>query len=206
MSRPWTSAWAASPPLRVLAKIEDKQIQVSGHTDDIVPAIDDAQYETGKGPCLDAYRHGGVNRIEFTSEDTRWPEFSRAAAAAGVRSTLSLPMRVGDEQVGALNLYSSTPDRFSETHQRLGLMFAEQAAVAIANTEMFLRVRVMSSQLEEALKSRDVIGQAKGILMATRKITDDAAFECLRAASQHRNVKLRDIADEVARTGALSDE
>jgi GAF domain-containing protein len=174
-----------------------------GHTADLVPAIDETQYETGKGPCLDAYRHGEVNRIDSTSEDSRWPEFSKVAARAGVRSTLSLPMRIGDERVGALNLYSSTPARFSEAHERLGAMFAEQAAVAIANTEMFLTAREMSSQLEEALKTRDVIGQAKGIIMEREKITADEAFDILRTASQRRNVKLRALAEEVARTGAL---
>ena len=81
-------------------------------TDPSAPHIDTAQYDTGKGPCLDAFRHGQEFRIEDTRLETRWPEFAAAAAAGGVLSTLSLPLVVGRGSLGALNLYSYTVSAF----------------------------------------------------------------------------------------------
>ena len=175
----------------------------AGHTDDVIIPIDLAQYGSDSGPCVDAYRYATVCRVDCTETDDRWPEFSRAAAKVGVLSALSLPLQVGGEHVGALNLYSTRPKRFDDEHERLGAIFAEQAAVAIANTDMYTRVRMLTDQLQEALQTRDVIGQAKGILMAQRGVDADTAFDLLRRASQRRNVKLRHVAEDVTRTGRL---
>src|SRR4051812_38628281 len=81
-------------------------------THPVAPEIDQAQYETGRGPCLDAYRGGEVQRIRSTITDERWPEFSQLAAEHGILSTLSLPMGVAERTIGALNLYSLVEDGF----------------------------------------------------------------------------------------------
>ncbi len=101
-------------------------------THDLVREIDARQYETGVGPCLDAFRHGQVFRIDSVDEDRQWPLFSAAAAARGVRSTLSLPMVAGPDSVGALNLYSRTDMAFTDDAVTLGMQFATQAALVLA--------------------------------------------------------------------------
>src|SRR5665213_2333287 len=101
-------------------------------TDPEAPEIDTAQYESGSGPCLEAARTGLALQIADTTTETRWPEFCKQASAHRVRSTLSLPLVVGDTALGALNLYSYKPFGFSE--HATALVFAAQAAVVLANS------------------------------------------------------------------------
>jgi len=166
-------------------------------TDPEAPEIDVAQYEAGSGPCLDAFRTSSVLRIADTTVDTRWPELCAQAAAAGVRSTLSLPLVVGDTALGALNLYSHRQNGF--TDQSTALVFAAQAAVVLANSQAYWAAHNLSVQLENALTTRAVIEQAKGILMATHRCSAEQAFEILRTESNNANRKLRDVASDVIR-------
>ena len=140
--------------------------------------------------------------ISETAE--RWPEFTAAAAEAGIRSILSVPL-VAQRPLGALNLYSRTAEGYDETAEETAVLFSEQAAVACANAEVYWRTYSLTEHLREALESRDVIGQAKGILMVRRGCTPDTAFEALRKVSQHRNIKLRQIAEQVVYHGDLDD-
>ena len=123
------------------------------------------------------------------------------AAAEGVTGMYSVPLRVADRTVGAINLYSMR-QTFSEEDQHLAESFAGQAAVAVANADAYHQARELAHHLEEALKSRDVIGQAKGIIMERERVTADQAFEMLRKVSQARNTKLRELAEQVVLTGA----
>ena len=167
--------------------------------------LDSAQYRSEKGPCLQAYSVRQVVRGTISESADRWPEFTTAAAKAGVRSVLAVPLVANEQPLGALNLYSETAGSFGETDEETAVLFSEQAAVACANAEVYWRTYSLTEHLREALESRDVIGQAKGILMARRGCTPDAAFEALRKVSQHRNIKLRDIAEQVVYLGDLED-
>jgi GAF domain-containing protein len=173
-------------------------------TDPTSPQIDSAQYETGIGPCLDAFRYQQVFRIKSTPEDEQWRAFSQAAAEHGIMSTMSLPLGVRDKGIGALNLYSKQPAAFSEKDEELGLMFATQASVALANAQLYASAYRMTQQLQEALTSRAVIDQAKGILMGQHRISADEAFNVLRTKSQNENRKLRELAQELV-DGARQD-
>lgn len=166
-------------------------------TDDEAPEIDSAQYETGIGPCLDAFRHREVFRIDETTKDDCWPSFSEAAAAYGVHSVLSLPLVAKHEGVGALNLYSRSPNAFSDDGVALGSQFAAQAAIVIANAHAYWDARELSEQLGEAMRSRATIEQAKGVLMGAQRCSPDDAFQILVRASQRENRKLRDIATQI---------
>jgi GAF domain-containing protein len=166
-------------------------------TDPTAPEIDQAQYETGEGPCLDAYRHQRVFVIESTEEDGPWPAFRAAAAARGIRSTLSLPLMVDDRSVGAMNLYAETPHAFGPDHQETGMLFASQAATVLANAQAYWDAFSLSERLGEAMRSRAVIEQAKGMLMAAQHCDENQAFELLVRASQRENVKLREIAGRI---------
>jgi GAF domain-containing protein len=166
-------------------------------TDRTSPEIDAAQYETGSGPCLDAFRHQRVFRIDSTADDDRWREFSRAAAEHGMRSTISLPLGVRGNGIGALNLYSRRPAAFSDEAEHDGMLFAAQASVALANAQLYDSAYRMTQQLQEALISRAVIDQAKGMLMQEYGIGGEEAFERLRKQSQQQNRKLRELAQEL---------
>lgn len=135
-------------------------------TNEVAGRIDATQYEVNSGPCLDAYRRQVVNRIESTDSDERWPEFSRAANAEGVLSTLSLPLIVGGDGLGALNLYSEDESGFDEVDVQMGTIFASHASVTLANARAYWANEELRRNLEIALETRGVIDQAKGILMA----------------------------------------
>jgi GAF domain-containing protein len=173
-------------------------------TDPEAPNIDAAQYESGSGPCLDAFRYSLVYRIENMSTDTRWPAFNATAGAAGIRSTLSLPLIVGEAALGALNLYSRRLHGF--TDDASAMVFAAQAAVVLANSQAYWAAQNLAAELEIALASRAVIEQAKGILMARHRCGAEAAFEILRRVSNDSNRKLRDVAAEVIDDVGLFEE
>lgn len=166
-------------------------------TDESAPEIDSAQYETGIGPCLDSFRHRKVFRIPDTTTDELWPPFSKAAAAHGIRSTMSIPMVANHEGVGAMNFYSKTPNGFSDDDVVVGSQFGAQAAIVLANAQAYWDAHQLSQNLTTAMQSRAVIEQAKGILMGAQRCSADEAFQILVRASQRENRKLREIADEL---------
>src|SRR3954452_10773399 len=145
-------AVVAVPPAAYtgISMLVDDKVTTSVFSDPEVPEIDQAQYAAGTGPCLDAFRYGEILGIASTERDERWPEFSRAALEHGIHSTLSLPLLVGDESVGALNFYSRQEDGFSKEDQEKGDAFAVQAAVVLANAQAYWDARTLSENLTEA--------------------------------------------------------
>jgi transcriptional regulator with GAF, ATPase, and Fis domain len=157
-------------------------------SDDVPLRVDAIQYETDEEPCLDAIRKHEVFRTGDLGQETRWPEFaSRAQRETGVTSMLCFRLFVEGDTLGALNLYSKAPDAFDDAALGVGSVFAAHAAVALSTS-------LHDEQMEEALQSRDLIGQAKGMIMAREGVDADKAFDILRRASQRLNVKLRDVA------------
>ena len=157
-------------------------------------ALDALQQETRRGPCIDCSRDQGVVAVDDMATDSRWPEFTRLAESLGVASMLCLPLWVDDTSLGSVSLYSVRSRAFSGPQERLAGLLATHAALALADAR---RVQ----QLRQALANRDVIGQAKGILMEREKITAEAAFATLAQLSQHQNRKLLAVATELAQTG-----
>lgn len=180
-----------------ITMLVDGRARTAVFTDESAAEIDSAQYETGIGPCLDSFRHGKVFRIDDTTKDDRWPPFTEAAAAAGVRSTLSIPLVANHEGLGALNFYSRTPNGFAEEDEEVGAQFGVQAAIVLANTQAYWDAHLLSQNLATAMQSRAVIEQAKGMLMGAQRCTADEAFQILVRASQRENRKLREVAEEI---------
>jgi GAF domain-containing protein len=166
-------------------------------TDPESPEIDQAQYDTGDGPCLTALETDRVVVVESTREQGPWAAFRHVAAEHGVLSTLSLPMRAEHATVGAMNLYARRERAFTGPHQDAALAFAGQAAIVLANAQAYWDAHRMSARLTEAMKSRATIEQAKGVLMGAQRCSPEEAFELLIRASQRENVKLRDIARRI---------
>jgi GAF domain-containing protein len=168
-------------------------------TDEESPVIDAAQYASGKGPCLDAWRTKKVVRIDdMTLAGDTYPEFSVVALEHGVLSMLSLPLVSGDDGLGAMNMYARMQQGFSADDEEIGSELVTTASVVLANASAYWSAYELSEHLTEAMKSRSVIEQAKGMLMArSENLTAEDAFDLLRRASQRENVKLRDIAQRI---------
>lgn len=167
-------------------------------TADVAPVIDQAQYEEEQGPCLDAYGQRRTIRVDDTRTVVdRWPRFGRAASQHGVLSVLALPLTVGEETYGAVNLYATHPEAFTAADEADARLFSTQIAVVLGNARAYWGVYEMAEGLKTAMQSRASIEQAKGIMMASRRCGPDEAFMMLIGASQRSNVKLRVMADRL---------
>lgn len=175
----------------------------AGHADtvvaseDFVRVVDEVQYALKQGPCVTAAAERRTVRSGSLPEDPLWPQFGPRIARLGVLSSLSLPLMVEDVVVGAMNVYARDRDVFDEHAARVGELFAGPAAVAVRNAQVLEQARRLTTQLQTALTSRAVIDQAVGILMSRRGGTPDAAFASLRWMSQHNNVKLNVVAQNI---------
>ena len=160
--------------------------------------LDRLQQKLGDGPCIHAAKHQLVFRIEDTGEDDRWPEFCAEAARLEVRSMLCVPLWIDERGLGALSLYADQVAAFSEPHERVAVLLATFAALALAEAQR-------ADQMHDALGNRDIIGQAKGLLMERHRITADVAFGVLSRVSQAENMKLAEVARRFVETGELPD-
>jgi GAF domain-containing protein len=176
---------------------EHDRVTTAAASGPLVRRVDSHQYANDEGPCLESLRTGEVRRSPSLAEEMRWPKFRRPTLDEGVVSCLSLPLVVGNHGTGGvLNLYSQNRP-FEEADEEIGRRFIPPASVAVANARAYAKANAVIEQLQEALQSRDVIGQAKGIIQVREHCGPDEAFERLRGLSQHRNIKLRDLAKAV---------
>jgi GAF domain-containing protein len=173
-------------------------------TDPMAPELDQAQYDTGEGPCLAAFADQRITQIESTSEPGPWPAFREAAVRHGIGSTMSFPLVIDKVSLGAMNLYSRRERAFVEADRSNGELFASQTSIVLANAQAYWDARQLSAGLSEAMHHRAVIEQAKGILMGAQGIDEEAAFAMLVTASQRENTKLRDVAHRIV-AGAIQD-
>ncbi len=165
-------------------------------------AIDQAQYDAHEGPCLDAVDDPIVYAPAFP--DARWPTLAARPVELGAQSVASYRLTGGvatEETGGSLNTYGVEADAFGDDAQQIGLVLAAHAATAARAVRERGALQDLAHNLDQALLARDVIGQAKGILMERLKIGPEEAFDALRMASNHLNEKLRSVASTVSRTG-----
>jgi len=186
--------------------VQGRAIETPAQTHPAVGELDALQSRIGEGPCVDAIAEHETFYVEDLAEECRWPTFAPKAVELGMRSMLSLRLFIeesenGERTMGALNLYSRQRAAFDQSAREVGLILASHASVALAGTQALGHEREDVANLHQALSSRDVIGQAKGILMERERLTAEQAFDLLRRASQHLNLKLRDVAERVTETG-----
>ncbi len=158
--------------------------------------LDRVQQELKDGPCISAAEQQTLIRIDDMNAESRWPDVAAAARRLGVHSMLCVPLWVHEQRLGALSLYARQAGAFTGQDEPVTRLFATLAAIALAEAQR-------TDQLYTALDSRDVIGQAKGILMERYRITADAAFAVMSQASQQANLKLAEIARSLVETGEL---
>lgn len=171
-------------------------------TGGLVYEVDHHQYDIAEGPCLAAMNDSSVVEVTDMTTEIRWPRFAKHAAERGIHSSMSFPLIVRGESLGALNLYAYKAGAFSAADRETGLMFAAQAGITLANAQTYAASVALARQLAEALDSRAVIDQAMGILIGLNGYDQEQALADLRSASQSSNRKLRHIAEEIVK-GAI---
>ncbi|MFD5862326.1 GAF and ANTAR domain-containing protein [Streptomyces chartreusis] len=181
--------------------LHDSTVESLAPTHQLVVDSDQLQQRLGEGPCFDAARTGQGERVfriaDLTGLPQRWPAYAPQAHALGVGSMMGFLLFTDDEDLGALNLYSRKPGAFTDVSELAGWLLASHAAVAFSSART-------QAQMEQAVATRHLIGEAMGILMGSHHITEEQAFDVLRRYSQENNIKLREVARLICERGRLS--
>ncbi|MFZ0831477.1 MAG: GAF and ANTAR domain-containing protein [Mycobacterium sp.] len=177
----------------VLLIVSRGRFETHAPTSGLPGKLDALQQKFGEGPCVQAAIDELIVRTDDFEKEQRWPRYSRAAVEIGVRSGLSFKLYTSKDTAGALNLFGFRPDVFDAQSEAIGSVLAAHAAAAILASRR-------GEQLESALTSRDLIGQAQGIIMERYKVDAVRAFDMLRELSQTSNVRLVDVAQRVVET------
>src|SRR4051812_34415703 len=159
--------------------------------------MDERQYAAGWGPCLDCISAGRLLAVDDAATETRWPQFIEKAREIGMGSSISAPLPTQQHLGAALNVYATAPHAFGGPSRELAQSLAAHAALALAHAYRYTSAARQAETLREAMRSRAVIEQAKGILMAARQCGDEDAFDMLVRLSQARHVKLRELAARI---------
>ncbi|AKZ53150.1 putative transcription antitermination regulator [Streptomyces ambofaciens ATCC 23877] len=161
------------------------------------PKLDEKQYGQDDGPCLQSLRTDEEVTVRDMLDESRWGDYPAYAASCGIRSSLSLPIAAHTHTAGALNLYAGPPAAFEDADLTALRSLAAQATGGIALAQRIADTQEFADQLQTAMQSRSVIDQALGVVMGQNRCTAQEAFTILRSASQHRNIKLRDLCREL---------
>jgi transcriptional regulator with GAF, ATPase, and Fis domain len=177
----------------VLLLGKGKEYETLAPTSQLMYELDRMQVNLGEGPCVEAAVDDLIVRTDEFEDEERWPTYSKKVVELGIHSALSFKLYTAQRNAGALNIFSSRPGAFDAESEAIGSVLAAHAAAAIVASRQ-------GEQLQSALSSRDLIGQAKGIIMERYNVDAIRAFEMLRELSQSANVKLVDIAKQVIET------
>jgi GAF domain-containing protein len=165
-------------------------------------ALERVQEEDQAGPCRDAFETGQVVRVtDVREESARWPAFSATATHLAVAGVAGIPMRLADQIIGALNLYSSEPRSWSDGDIAVAGVLADVATSYVVNASKLRQQEQLSEQLQEALESRVVIEQAKGITAYKNAVTIDQAYQRMRRHARNNNASLRVVAEAIVAVG-----
>ncbi|CAA9411952.1 MAG: hypothetical protein AVDCRST_MAG75-2810 [uncultured Propionibacteriaceae bacterium] len=166
------------------------RIETVAASDPIVYVVDELQYELDEGPCVDAVKGMGFAAVNDLTTDARWPAYAPRAADLGVKSQLGIMLYQEERTLGGLNLYAECVDVLDEDTVQMAQLFAVHAATALGRA-------LAHEQLNQSVATRQVIGQAIGIVMERYKLNDSGAFAFLVRVSQDGNIKLRDLAADL---------
>jgi len=166
-------------------------------SDQVILAMDAGQYETGEGPCVDASVKGRRFHAEALDTETRWPAFTPKALALGINSILSSPLEASNIPVGAINIYSRTTSALAVRDQDLASVFAREASVILSDAQVDLTDQQLDDRMSLALRTRELISQAQGVIMHRDGIGEDMAYTKLRRESLQNGRPLRERAQEV---------
>ncbi len=179
----------------ISVKHADGRLETFAPTDAVILDVDAAQYELQEGPCYEAAVDTVHVEASHLADDTRFPRYAPVATSLGIQAQAGIRLFDAPSSNGALNLYSEEPGAF-QSFAAVSQLFAHQSAVALAYARHV-------DNLENAIRSRQLIGQAVGIVMERHRLDDARAFAFLTRLSSHENVKLRDIAQRIVTENKL---
>jgi GAF domain-containing protein len=181
---------------------EGKRV-TAAYSDEITKAADRLQYDLDEGPCLSAWREGQPVKVDYMPEEQRWPRWAPAASALGMRSSISVPIIVrGGVPMGAIKAYSRYRGAYDGHDIKVLSMFADQAGIVLANVQSYHDAQQMSDRLKAALRSRQLIAEAMGIVMAREHLDEEGAFASLRKLAGSRQRTLQEVASEMVAEAA----
>ena len=171
------------------------ELRVAAASSEAAGLIELFQIQNDQGPCLDCFRSGQpVTAADLAGPDQRWPRFAAAATRAGFGGVDALPMRLRDQAIGALNLFSAGTGPLGPAELRIGQALADVATIGLLQERNVRRAETLVEQLQAALNSRVVIEQAKGRLAERTGLGMDQAFTLLRQHARNTNQRLTDVA------------
>jgi GAF domain-containing protein len=183
----------------VMIATPDGHLQVVASSSDAMRTLELFQLQSDQGPCVDAYRSGQpVINQDLNTNIGRWPRFSPQAMAAGFRSTHSLPMHLRDQTIGALNMFRADNGILAPDDVTAAQALADVATIAILQHRAITNTQALNEQLNHALNSRIVIEQAKGKISEAAHLDMDQAFQRLRHHARSHNLRLTDLAQNIA--------
>ena len=177
--------------------IDERGRRSSGSTDDRVRRADSLQYELDEGPCIAAASSRALVRIDDLAADGRWPTWASAVAPLGFRAAMSSPLVVGDGSLGAMKVYADEPGTFDSGSEQRLVLFSAQAAVLVANVRAYDRAKRLSDGMRQAVRDRDTISVAKGVLMGRDRVDGDTALRLLLARSERDGTTVAEAARSV---------
>ncbi len=181
----------------VLLAHGDDRLAFVAATNGDVAAVEAQQVALAEGPCHQAYEAGEPVVVANLEDDQRWPRYRRAALDRGVRAVLGIPMPVGEQRIGALNVYRRESHDWTDKELEAARVLADMASGYILNSSRLEEATTLAGQLQEALDSRIVVEQAKGILAERKGISPSAAFELVRSHARHNRSRVHTVARQV---------
>jgi GAF domain-containing protein len=164
--------------------------------------LERTQEDQQAGPCREAFDTGVVVRVtDVRLESARWPEFSATAKRLGVAGVAGIPMRLADDMIGALNVYAAGPREWSDEDISVAAVLADVATSYVVNASKLRQQEQLSEQLQQALESRIIIEQAKGITAQQHAVSIDKAYQLMRRHARSNNASLRVVAEAIVAVG-----
>jgi GAF domain-containing protein len=192
-------AMVASIAISVTAIQPDGSLTTAAATGAQARAVDAFEYGIDEGPCLAALATGVEQLLDDVATDPRWPRFGERAARAGFASVAGVPLRVGQDTIGALNLYANAPGGLGSDLEAARAL-AKPASIVLANGSAYRRNHVITAELEDKLDELAIINQAVGVLMARRRCDSRTAQALLLATVEATGRTLEDVAAKLLNT------
>jgi GAF domain-containing protein len=184
---------------------ENGTLHVMAATTESAGHLEALQLQVEEGPAIKAFLGGEVVVIIDIADSVEWPQFREVALREGYRAVHAIPLRVGENSLGAMCLLSREPGDLNEVDALAGQALADIASIGIVNYRLYSKRETIAEQLQTALNSRVVIEQAKGVIANTYGISPDEAFVRLRRYSRERGERIRDVAQKVVSARCFAD-
>lgn len=176
---------------------DDRNLAYVAATDGHVAGIEEQQIASRQGPCHEAFQTGELVAVADLEHEDRWPDYRRAAIAAGARAVLGVPMPIGERRIGALNVYRRAQHDWDDEEIEVAQALANMASGYVLSAGALERSGILTTQLQRALDSRVIVEQAKGILAERHDISPNEAFQRLRSHARRNQLRIRELAQDI---------